>query len=126
MPYLIGKDVTSHPEHSASRWVINFHDFDIATAKSYPECFAIVNERVKPYRDQLRGQIHEQAYWRFQDKRLDSYAAINQLETVLVVAMTSKLLSPVFVPRRQLFDQQLVVFKSNRIDLFSVLSSSLH
>jgi hypothetical protein len=126
LPYLIGKDVTSNLGQVASRWIINFHDWDIEMAQEYRECFDIVVDRVKPYRDQLTGQVHEEDFWKFQDKRLESYDDIRALDSVLVVAMTSKLLAPVLVPKHQVFDQQLVVFKSDRLDLFAVLSSSIH
>ncbi|SFD72944.1 Eco57I restriction-modification methylase domain-containing protein, partial [Streptomyces aidingensis] len=49
-PYLNGEDLNSRPDCSASRWVINFHDWSEERARSYPEVFAIVERLVKPER----------------------------------------------------------------------------
>ncbi|MET9686849.1 hypothetical protein, partial [Streptomyces coeruleorubidus] len=49
-PYLNGEDLNSRPDCSASRWVINFHDWSEERARSYPEVFAIVERDVKPER----------------------------------------------------------------------------
>jgi hypothetical protein len=66
-PYIIGQDINSRADSSASRWVINFRDWPIEKAQEFPECLAIVNERVKPYRDSLTGQIHEPDFWKFME-----------------------------------------------------------
>ena len=125
-PYIIGQDINSRSDSSARRWVINFHDWPIERAQEFPECLAIVDERVKDYRESLTGQIHEPDYWKFMDKRLDSYAAIKDMEKVLAIALTSKTLSPVFISTGQVIDQSVVVFKSDRIELFAAIACSLH
>ena len=37
-PYLNGEDLNSRWDCSASRWVINFHDWPIERARQYPDC----------------------------------------------------------------------------------------
>jgi hypothetical protein len=54
-PYLNGEDLNTSPDHSSSRWVINFFDWPLEKAESYRDCFTIVRERVKPHRDKLSG-----------------------------------------------------------------------
>ncbi len=49
-PYLNGEDLNSRPDQSPSRWVINFHDWPLERAEAYPDCMAIVREKVKPER----------------------------------------------------------------------------
>jgi hypothetical protein len=49
-PYLNGQDLNSRPDCSASRWVINFHDWTEEKASSYPECYRQVKDLVKPER----------------------------------------------------------------------------
>lgn len=49
-PYLNGEDLNSRPDCSASRWVINFHDWPIEQAQQYEDCFALVEQKVKPER----------------------------------------------------------------------------
>lgn len=49
-PYLNGDDLNNQPDCSASRWVINFHDWSERTAATYPDCFEIVKRDVLPRR----------------------------------------------------------------------------
>ena len=36
-PYVIGKDLNQRPDHSASRWIINFRDWPLERAETYPD-----------------------------------------------------------------------------------------
>ena len=49
-PYLNGEDLNSRWDCSASRWVINFHDWPIERAMEYQDVFAIIDEKVRPER----------------------------------------------------------------------------
>ena len=52
-PYLNGDDLNSNPNQQASRFVINFFDWPIEKAMEYPDCFKIIEEKVKPERELL-------------------------------------------------------------------------
>ena len=41
-PFLNGDDLNSRPDQSASRWVINFHDWSLEKAELYSKCIEIV------------------------------------------------------------------------------------
>ncbi len=56
-PYLNGEDLNSRPDQSPSRWVINFFDWPEEKAREYPECFRIVEEKVKPERHEDQRQV---------------------------------------------------------------------
>ena len=64
-PYLNGQDVNSRPDCSASRWVINFHDWDEARAKTYPECYDQVRRLVKPERDKNNRKVDRDYWWHY-------------------------------------------------------------
>jgi hypothetical protein len=49
-PYLTGADLNSDPRHVASRWVINFLDWEEERARAYKECFDVLERTVKPAR----------------------------------------------------------------------------
>jgi hypothetical protein len=66
-PYLNGEDLNSRPDQSPSRWVINFKDWALDAehddpkkpkgkpyAADYPDCLAIVEEKVKPEREKIK------------------------------------------------------------------------
>ena len=54
-PYLVGEDLNQSPTQAAPRWVINFFDWPEEQAREYPDCFAIVEEKVKPERQERGG-----------------------------------------------------------------------
>ncbi|MEH0420202.1 hypothetical protein [Streptomyces sp. B21-083] len=95
-PYLNGEDLNSRPDCSASRWVINFHDWTEERARSYPEVFEIVERDVKPERAKNSDRRRREIWWRFTRPTLDMYEAISGLDRVLVVARVSKTGLPVF------------------------------
>jgi len=125
-PLLTGKDITSDPLQRAARYVINFHTWPKHKAETYHKCFQIVTARVKPYRDKLTKQIHESDYWKFWDKRLESYEQITTLDVVLVAPRVSKLIVLAWVPHTQVFSDQVVVFTSGDQALLAVFQSSIH
>ena len=43
-PYLGGQDVTTEVHGQASRWVINFFDWDLEDAAAYPQCLEALFE----------------------------------------------------------------------------------
>jgi len=125
-PYLTGEDVNSQPDQSASRWVINFQDWTFEKASSYPECLEILKSRVKPYRETITKQIHEPDFWKFWDKRLESYARLKQLNRVLVVSQVSKYHAFAYVPHGPIYSNKLVVFCLPFFSQFAVISSHFH
>ena len=128
-PYLIGKDLNNNYRQEAERDVINFFDWDYEKAATYPECFNICLNEVKPQRDPIiaKGkQIHEYDFWKFWDKRLEKYETIANFERVLVLTKMSKTLAFVFVSPNQVFADTVVVIPFQSGDKFSILQSSIH
>ena len=125
-PYLTGEDLNSRPNQSPSRWIINFRDWPLERACQYPDCLSIVTEKVKPYRDTLTKQIHEPDYWKFWDKRLESYAAIAHFKRVLAISLVNNHLGFAFVSTEWVFAHKLAIIGNDDHAVFSVLQSSLH
>ncbi|MDK2411431.1 hypothetical protein QHH11_20180 [Aphanizomenon sp. PH219] len=145
-PYLNGQDLNTNPDQSPSRWVINFFDWPLDAehddpknpkgrpyASDYPDCLAIVEEKVKPERTRLneKGEFAlrkplPQKWWIYADKRPALYSAIAKKERVLVSPRVSKLLIFSFAPAKQVFSEQLVVFPINSNNIFALLNSSIH
>ena len=48
VPYISGQDLNQSATLTAPRWIINFQDWTEARARWYPDCFAIIEEKVKP------------------------------------------------------------------------------
>ncbi|WP_329384262.1 Eco57I restriction-modification methylase domain-containing protein [Streptomyces sp. NBC_01716] len=125
-PYLNGEDLNSRPDCSASRWVINFHDWSEERARSYPEVFAIVERDVKPERLKNNNRQRREVWWRFTRPAMDLYRAISNLDRVLVVALVSRTAMPVSVPTGQVFSHMLGVFASADAAQTALLCSGIH
>jgi hypothetical protein len=127
-PYLIGEDLNSRPDCTPARRVINFADWPLEQAEQYPDCLAIVRERVKPRRDDLpdyKRRVRD-AWWRFEHIAPALYAAISNMARVLVIARVSKTVQPAFVPTGTVFSEQLVVFTYDDDAHFGLLASAFH
>lgn len=126
IPYLRGEDLNSLPEQSPTKWVIDFKARTLEEAKAYPECFAIVLERVKPVRDNVNRKAHREKWWMHGELRPGMYAAINKLSYVIVHAFTSKYIAFSVIPKAMLFAAPMNVFAFNDWPRFAVLQSSVH
>jgi Eco57I restriction-modification methylase/restriction-modification enzyme MmeI-like protein len=132
-PYLNGQDLNSRPDCSASRWVINFHDWPMEAARSYRQVFSIIDREVRPERQRrradgkyvLRNPLPER-YWHYADKRPGLVAAIAGLDRVIVITLVSKVAMPVMVPTRQVFAHKLGVFATDDTGMLALLSSAAH
>jgi hypothetical protein len=125
-PYLNGQDLNSRPDCSASRWVINFHDWPKERAMRYPDCYDQVLRLVKPERDTLNRKVRRDRWWQFAERAPTLYAAIAGLDRVIVLTLVSRTLQPVLVPTGQVFAHKLAVFATDDPGLLAVLSSAPH
>jgi hypothetical protein len=132
-PYLNGEDLNSRPDQSASRWAINFFDWPIEKAMEYPDCFRIIEEKVKPERTRkndknefvLRKPL-PQKWWMYADKRPELYRTIASMERVLVRSRVADIHSLVFVSTKQVLNERLAVLAYQTADAFCLLQSNIH
>jgi hypothetical protein len=125
-PYLNGQDLNSRPDCSGRRWIINFHDWSLDRARTYPDCFDQVFRLVKPERDENNRKVYGDYWWHYAEKRPAMVKAIRGLDRVVVITLTSKTAMPAVVPTSQVIDQTVVVFATSDLALLSLLSSAPH
>ncbi|XTZ17898.1 Eco57I restriction-modification methylase domain-containing protein [Micromonospora echinospora] len=125
-PFLKGKDLNSHPDCSASRWVINFRNWSEDKAREYPDCFAIVEREVKPFRATNNRAARRERWWQFAERAPALYDAIEGLERVLVIARVSSTGIATFVPANQILNEKVVVFATERPGALALLDSEIH
>jgi hypothetical protein len=139
-PYLNGEDLNNDPEQKPSRWVINFFDWNEEKAKTYPDCFSILDSLVKPERQRWRKDQNgnevkgtyalrkplPQKWWIYGEKRPALYRAISQLDQVMTINRYTKYLILDLQPNDIIFSESIVVFALNTYYDFSILSSSFH
>jgi hypothetical protein len=124
-PYINGQDLNSSPNCSASRWVINFHNWSLETAKTYPDPYAQVLRLVKPERDKNKRKVRRERWWQYAERALALYERIADFERVIVIAQSSSTQKPAFVSTGQIFDQKIVVFASGNPGMFALISSNI-
>jgi hypothetical protein len=125
-PYLNGEDLNSRPDQSPSRCVINFFDWPIEKAAEYPDCFGIVQEKVKPERMKNKRKERREKWWQYAEKARALYSMIAGMKRVLVTARVSAHHFMSFASSRQVFADRLVVIAFDSWARFSCLSSTLH
>lgn len=122
--YLNGHDVSSRPDMSASRMIINFHDWTLEEAKSFPDLLEHLRLYVRPERERKNRESHRKYWWRYADYRRGMEQAIASLSHVIVMTVVSKTVIPVMVPTGQVFADRLVIFADDDPALLAFLSSS--
>ncbi|MEV5460316.1 DNA methyltransferase [Streptomyces cellulosae] len=125
-PYLIGQDLNQNPDGAASRWIINFQNWELEQARQYPDCLDIIERLVKPEREQRNRSAHARRWWRFADYREGMEKALVGLDRCIVISLVSKAVMPVIVSTDQVFSHRLGVFASDDFALFALLSSAPH
>ncbi|WP_146173794.1 Eco57I restriction-modification methylase domain-containing protein [Saccharothrix carnea] len=125
-PYVVGEDLNSRADCSASRWIINFRNWDKPQAATYPDCFTIVEREVKPFRALNANKQRREAWWRFTRPTTELYRVVEALDRVLAIARVSATGLPVWVPTGQVMSEQVVVFATDRDAHLTLLSSNLH
>ncbi len=124
--FLGGKDFTSSPTCSASRYVICFEGMEKEEAEHFPLCFALVVERVKPHRETIKSAYHAQRFWRYWTERPELYQQLKPLAKAIAASRVGKYLSFAFVRSDIVLSDSLVVFPTESTSLLAILQSSLH
>jgi len=125
-PYIIGADLNRRSDTSASRWVINFRNWDLLRAERYTRPFEQVVALVKPERDRKADPGPRETWWRFTRPRGELYEAIADLDHVLVISLVGNVLLPVRVPTGPVFAHACGVFALHDFGSLALLSSSVH
>ncbi len=126
-PYLNGQDLNNRPDQSPSRWVINFFDWDEEKCrKEYPDCFQIVEERVKPERLAQKDKGGKEKWWLHLRPRPELYRTIAPLEQVMVMPLTTKFLSFTMHTPNILISHAAGAVAFSTFSHFSIISTTFH
>lgn len=138
-PYLSGKDINSRSDCYASRYAINFWDWPLeregghsgAVAEDFPECLDIVRERVRPFRmskpnSSSANKVMKDKWWLYYLWRPAMYAAIKELDRVLVRSRVSNKHALAFVSTKTILSDATVVFALDGWEHFGILQSNIH
>lgn len=125
-PLFNGQDLNTMPRLAPYRWVIYFRDWPEEQARRYGAAFRRVEELVKPYRESLTGQIHQDCFWKLWDLRPGLMREFAAKQFVLAIASVTKYLCVSRVPTSAVYNMQVKVLFYNGFAELAVLQSSLH
>lgn len=138
-PYLNGQDLNSNFDQSPSRWVINFRDWPLDAAHDdpkklkgppyaadYPDCLAIVEDKVKPERAKNNRAVYRDRWWHYAEKRPALYDAISECNRVLVTAQTSRRWAPAFQSLGIVYSHSTIIFRINTWSEYAVMQAFVH
>ena len=125
-PLYNGSDINNLPILKPYRWVINFRDWDEAAARRFEPAFERVERLVKPYRNALTGQIHQDCYWKFWDLRPRLIEEFENNEFVFASGVVTKFLSFRRVSTANVYNHKVKVYFIYNWAEFAALQSSLH
>ena len=138
--YLNGEDLNSSPDQSPSRWVINFKDWALDAehddpkkpkgrpyAVDYPDCLAILEEKVKPEREKNTfSKSAREKWWLYERARPELYDAIADKGRVLIRSRVSNINSIAFVTTEIVMSEATVVFNFDDYTSFALLQAMAH
>ena len=132
-PFIIGDDLASRPDLTASRSVIDFFEMSYAESQSFPGALALIDERVRPERQRvdvggeyvLRKPL-PQRWWQYADKRPALYRALTRIDRFIAIPRLSKATQFTFVPTGCVIADSCVAIASDDPAMLAVLSSSMH
>jgi Eco57I restriction-modification methylase/MmeI, target recognition domain len=125
-PFLTGTELNSNWPKSQETFVICFGDRDQEEAMRYKECWNIVLDKVKPLRDSITKQIHEECFWKFWDKRERQFKDIEHQKEYLVKARDSSEWAFAYVSKECVVSSKVLIFKDNSLYRFACLQSGVH
>lgn len=126
LPYIGGREVTSHPRQQHHRYVINFENMPEEQARGWPDLYAILEQKVKPRRAKLKRDAYRTKWWQFGERQACTYEAIRDLTRALVIPRVSMRFAPVFIDTQQIISEQLVVIAHDCYRSYAILASSAH
>src|SRR5690606_18930911 len=114
-PYVIGEDLTTRPDQSPSRWIVDFASRPLEQATKYPTALDIVRRAVKPERDVNRDKGFREKWWHFGRPRGEMRKSLASRDRDIVGTATGKRLLLAWQPSG--------VCPSNAVNVFAVQDS---
>ena len=137
-PYINGDALNTSSDQTSDRWAINFkewpldhtsasHSYIGPCASDYPNCLAIVEDKVKPERLSKKSKgVASAPWWQYWRVRSELYGQLENKDQVLVCSEVTKYLAFIFIPTRAVLTSNLDVFPHATFSTFMALQSTLH
>lgn len=123
--------LTAHEQEQQAKLGRVAPDYSKPVARDFPDCIAIVQEKVKPERDKLMGRnvtgTERAIFWWKYGRRADNlYNNLQNKEKIAVAAQTTKYVSPTVITEKYVFSIMTVVFAIENAAYYTVLTTTFH
>ncbi|HXR66357.1 MAG TPA: DNA methyltransferase, partial [Ktedonobacteraceae bacterium] len=125
-PFLNAEDLNSRPDQSPSRWVINFREWPVEQAKTFVECFQVVQNAVKPERDSSNDKKLQGSWWIYKRPTTMLYETIAQKKRVLIVPLLSKYMLCSWGPGDIVYSHALGIIAIDIDSAFALIQCTFH
>ena len=129
-PYIGGKELNDHPNHTHHRYTIDFGEHDEAYCRrSWPELMAIVEAKIKPERISKDPKKYPRMvfeWWKHWNPRPELRASIAELDRVLAMSRVGQQAGITFLPSGMVYADSLIVFPFESHAAFAALQSRPH
>src|SRR5205823_81640 len=95
-------------------------------AADFPDCLAIVEQTVKPEREQNKRKVRRERWWQFAERATDLYRTIDGMDRVLAIPLVSKHMIAAWVFGQIIFSHALGVIASDDDAMFAIIQSTIH
>jgi hypothetical protein len=130
-PLINGKNLNDSFFISDERYIINFKDLDIESAKKYKDVFNIILDRVKPERDKIPpinswNKFVKENFWLFGAYRISLNKALKGKNKCFVTSVVTKHLNFTLVDSNYVFSNAVYIYPENSFKDLSFLQSNIH
>ena len=125
-PLFNGRDLNTLPVLTPYRWVIYFRDWSQVEAQKFEGAFRRLDQLVRPYREGLTGQIHQDCFWKFWDLRPQLVKEMESHLTILASPVVTKYVSFRVVPTTNIYNHKTKLYYLYDWRFFATLQSSIH
>ena len=126
LSYISGEDLTTSPDQTSQRLVIDFGDLEEVHARAWPDLYAIVKEKVRPARASVQQRDRREEWWRHATRSPVLRSHFASKPRVLAISQVTSHLSFAFVPRGTVLSHTCVVFLFDQERHFALLQSRVH
>jgi hypothetical protein len=107
---------------------INVNNLSLADLQGFPIVYQHLLETVEPIRSKIKGQLHEESFWKHYDKRVKEFMSIAAHTSFFVKARDSdrKCWQFIDVPKQSVCNSKVIIFKSQDRSFKSVMQSLVH
>jgi len=126
-PYLTGQDLNGSADLTATRWAVNFRDWDLSVVVRYRAPFEWIETNLRPHREKLVKKPRlQRLWWVYESRASKLYTAVHDREDAFAVSLVTKHLVPMRVSTNQVFSHKLGVFVLAQASDLAILSSEMH